>query len=268
MKWKNNLFMGVVMSLCVLAFSGTSHAITVDQIIYEAGTGTDPDFLSGTVEMSIDGSDLLITLVNTSGNAAGTEDSNLLLTGIGFNLTSVLNVLGGTAMAEDASSNVNFDFFTDVVGNPILDVSTEWGYSNGQDGQFNTVLPDGSVNTIVSSMTASTENPFSTDANMTWDPTPLNGPEFGLLSENELDFDQGIAAIRDTLFIRLNLGTTLDSSLLSYIDDGLVVLSFGSSDSPNPVPEPATVALVGIGLAGLVGAEVRRRRKNKAVEKG
>ncbi len=34
----------------------------------------------------------------------------------------------------------------------------------------------------------------------------------------------------------------------------------------NTVPEPTTIALLGIGLAGLAGAEVKRRRKKKVVD--
>ncbi len=39
-----------------------------------------------------------------------------------------------------------------------------------------------------------------------------------------------------------------------------------SGDEVTPVPEPSTIALLGIGIAGLAYAEVRRRRKKKAVD--
>ncbi len=41
----------------------------------------------------------------------------------------------------------------------------------------------------------------------------------------------------------------------------------GGPPGQEPVPEPTTIALLGIGLVGLAGAEVRRRRKTNAVDK-
>ena len=67
----------------------------------------------------------------------------------------------------------------------------------------------------------------------------------------------------------LNTGILTDlnaTAFFNYQDQGIWGAFVATGVKAEPVPEPTTIALLGIGLAGLAGAEVRRRRKKKAVD--
>ncbi len=99
-------------------------------------------------------------------------------------------------------------------------------------------------------------------------PVPLNIT--GLTTEGQVlsanlfidNIFDGAGGVNDFQFFSLNWSNLVR---LDFNDTGF---SFDNIHVNSPsVPEPSTIALLGFGLAGLAVAEVRRRRKKKAVMK-
>jgi len=103
--------------------------------------------------------------------------------------------------------------------------------------------------------------------NATWTTASFNGLVVGSLDDSSGNALQGVS-------ITTNLAW--DASRLTFSDDTvsfnwnglsftsnsyfLAELDFGTSDNNAPVPEPATMVLLGTGLAGLAGTRMRRRK--------
>jgi hypothetical protein len=239
-------------ALAGLALQAGAVSITVDQIIFQ-NTGGDPTHLAGTVDMTLSGSTLTIVLKNTS-TATGTDGAFNLLTGLGFSLPNGVTIGSGSAALTAGSTGVNWN--NAVLGN---NVSQEWGYDNNvTSGPFQDVTTL-NPNTSVSSMVASSDTQFQ--AGELLPPTTLDGPEFGLLSSAvPTSAAGGLNAIRDSVTITINLSGTIPSNLLNRINDGDVVLSFGSPDSGpgTHVPDGGSTMII-LGMA-MVGLESLRRK--------
>lgn len=92
--------------------------------------------------------------------------------------------------------------------------------------------------------------------------------DFSLNSDHVFGLDAVQAARLDALFtanpdLRLKLASTLGSAFGG--PDYYFFGNLGRSTPPNPVPEPATILLLGTGLAG-AAASARRRRRNATKE--
>src|SRR6266851_9306902 len=113
------------MAMLLLAAEAKATFVTVDQVIYETGGGVVPGSLSGTVDVTITGSQqITILLRNTTPDAAfadGSLPAAMILSGIGLQLGGV-NIIGGTVTVNSGSTAVNFY----NIGQSTSDISNQW----------------------------------------------------------------------------------------------------------------------------------------------
>jgi hypothetical protein len=208
-----------------------------------------PDGLSATADFFLnpDGYDLGITLTNTStGIPSGFSNSDALLTSISFDLGSNF-ITGGIAFTGD--SVLSFDSTPPSTGpGGTYNVSPEYGYGNSGT--------TGLLDNYVSAMQSGTTKFASGNLD---GPDVLDGPQAGLSNDvYEAFFGSSNPLGRINNSITFWLGLDEGLSDLSFLQKGAIV-EWGSDAAHTPVPEPATMLLLGSGLFGIVGYGRRKK---------
>lgn len=257
----------LVAALVAMSQSAQAGLLTIDQFIYQTGTGVDTTKISGTLDVQVTGANqLTFTMTNTSADAAFTDSGTpaiMLLTGFGVQVGA--NIVGTTSTVSvgGTSTALNFDS-----GQSTTDITNQYNYGNSAFDGYNMtgVL---AVSNIVSSVNNGGATRFGTGPSFT--PGNIDGPGYGALSSSETQFGSSTPGVQSSIVFVLNFNNTVafSASTLTAIDTGNVVLAFGSPDTVpdgtvviKEIPEPASLVLAAIG--GLGAVVVGRRRRQQA----